>query len=1257
MLIDCYKSTVWHAPHKVDGSGWRVTASATICERLLTELMGAASVSFPFISLFAPLLKISMSQLYRHLLAGVMSLSALGAWAQPVAPATEPYALRLAVGDVVPPANAAAWLREPATPPADAWQGRVYRLLQFTHLPTEAQRAQLSRAGVVLFDYLPLNAYTASLPATLPHALLANVGLRSVTPMPSHWKLAGALAQGTVPAHARRAGSQLEVVLSYHPALTAAQATEALRSAGFQPAGQNDFAHQLTAVIPEAAVDRLAALPWVSTVEAGPGPDATNNFRGRTDHRANALATDYGAGRHYDGRGVTVGHFDAGAIGAHIDFQGRLNMSSSTPTLDDHAAHTAGTIMGAGNLEPRNRGQAVGAFNFYQYFNGTINTQTPADYANRQVRVTSNSYITPTAVGYNTSARTMDQQMRQLPFLLHVFAAGNEGTANFNYGAGPGWGNIGPGYTQSKNQLAVGAVDYRDVLAGFSSRGPAIDGRIKPEVCGVGVAVTSAINGNAYDTYQGTSMATPGVSGVTAQLIGAYRSLNNTAEAPGALIKAVLMNTAEDLGNPGPDFRYGYGRINGLRAVRVLEGGTYFRDTLSQGQTRTFTIPGQAGKRQLRVMLYWNDFEAATNARPNLVNNLDLLGYVGAAGSSTPIQPWILDHRATVAQLNATAVQGRDSINNAEQITIDNPTGSSYSFTVSGRAVPQGPQGFWLTYSYIDEGVELTYPLGGEGFVPGETEVLRWDAADSSQPFLVQYGTDNGTSVTYRTIATNMPGTARSVDWLVPNTTVGRVRIRVTRGTVMSESPATFSIAALPTNLRSEYRCATESKLTWTASVGATSYTVYRLGAFYMDSVTTVTTPFAVLPGVGSGSVQWLAVRARGANGLLSRRTRAMYQPAGARDCPGPPQVAFFPNRSIVCPGSTVQLADSTQSYPTSWLWSVSPSAGVTFVNGTLATSQHPRVQFTNLGIYTVTLTATNSYGSTANTSQVTVSYGLPLAFSEAFMNTQSMFPPAGWQVVNPSSNYTWQLSPSAIRAPDNTNRRLPMAPNFSDPLRGAEDYLVTPPLNIGGSTSPELTFAVAYRPASLGSQDGLRVEASTDCGLTFQPTSYIKSGINLATVATPITTSYFPTSATHWRRETVDLSPFLNAALPASQPQTVLVRFVNFNGYSNNLYLSDVAVAGRVVSTTARSNSGADLFTAHPVPFGNRLQVALRPAVTGPATLQLLDALGREVRHVALAPQPGIRQVELDTEALPVGVYVLRLSSSGGTQQVKVVK
>lgn len=1191
---------------------------------------------------------------YRLALAFSTALLAWPAAAQPVAPAAAPYTLRLAVGDVLPPANAAEWLRQPATA---VGQGKEFRLLQFFQLPTPAQHETLRHLGVLLYDYLPTNAYTASLPAGLRHDKLAGLGLRSVMPMPGSWKLAGPLAQGEVPAHARRGAGRVEVALHYYPALTAAQAKAALLGGEYEVTEQNDFAHQLRVVLSETAVQRLANLPWVSSVELAPAPGQPENFRGRTDHRANVLAVDYGAGRHYDGRGVTVGHGDDGLIGPHIDFQGRVDNTTAGPNGGTHGDHVAGIIMGAGNLDPRVRGQAVGAFNFYQTYPNNW-TQAPANYASatRKVRVTNSSYGDGNNTGYTSNTRTVDQQMRQLPFLLHVFSSGNSGTSNYNYGAGAGWGNITGGHKMGKNVLTVGNVDYRDVLESSSSRGPANDGRIKPDICAVGTNVQSTVNPNIYEVMTGTSMACPGVAGVSAQLVGAYRNLNNGAEAPAALLKAALMNTADDLGNPGPDFKFGYGRINALRAVRVLEGHTYYRDTLAQGQSRTYVLPVPPGKRQLRVMLHWTDMEAAVNARPALVNNLDLTG-VDAADPTTTLRPFILDHRPTVAQLNANAVQGRDSINNVEQIIVESPGGAvgRYTFTVTGRRVPLGRQGYWLTYSLVDRGVELTYPIGGEGFVPGEIEALRWDAPDSSQPFALDYSTNNGS--TWLPITASVLGTNRTYDWLVPaGLTSGQMRVRVRQGAFTSQSAATFTAAPLPTSITTDYRCLTDTRLSWTASAGATSYTVYRLGAMYMDSVTTVTGTSAVVNGLTATAGNWFAVCGRGANGLRTRRTLAINQPPTLRNCQAAPQAQFAASTLITCPTSTVRLADGSQGIPNNWAWSISPSAGVTFVGGTSATSQSPQVQFAIAGTYSITLTATNAFGTNTvtRTNYITVTNGAPTPFAENFLGlTPATFPPAGWQVINPTSNFTWQLSASPVTGPDSQPRSVPMCNNLSDPLVGAQDYLITPALNLGGLTIPELRFALAYQQFSATDNDGLRVDISTDCGATFQPTGYLRNGAALATVATASQARFVPTTAAQWHTEVVNLSSFRTTAAV----QSVLLRFVNINDNGNNVYITNVGVAEQTIMGAASGHDLAYALTAAPVPFGSRLTATLNAPKAGHATLHLLDALGREVLHQSLTLRPGTQSAELNTGNLATGIYLLRLTGAAGTAQLRVVK
>ncbi len=138
--------------------------------------------------------------------------------------------------------------------------------------------------------------------------------------------------------------------------------------------------------------------------------------------------------------------------------------------------------------------------------------------------------------------------------VVPVVAAGNEG---------PGASTVHcPG--DEVNSLTVGATDSSDIIAWFSSRGPVtLDGQtyIKPDVSAPGVSVTSTLPGGGYAAWDGTSMATPHVSGTAALM------LENNPDLSPAEVKQTLEDTARDLGVSGKDNDYGSGRINAYEAV------------------------------------------------------------------------------------------------------------------------------------------------------------------------------------------------------------------------------------------------------------------------------------------------------------------------------------------------------------------------------------------------------------------------------------------------------------------------------------------------------------------------------------------------------------------------------------------------------------------------------------------------------------------------------------------------------------------
>ena len=130
--------------------------------------------------------------------------------------------------------------------------------------------------------------------------------------------------------------------------------------------------------------------------------------------------------------------------------------------------------------------------------------------------------------------------------------------------------------------FSVGATDFTDRAAGFSGGRtqvirssryiPSEDLPLyysKPEVTAPGVAVRSCTPGRKYETWNGTSMAAPHVSGALALILAAtgIRAIPSGRRA--YLLQDLLISSVEELGEAGRDHRFGFGRINTLRAVAM----------------------------------------------------------------------------------------------------------------------------------------------------------------------------------------------------------------------------------------------------------------------------------------------------------------------------------------------------------------------------------------------------------------------------------------------------------------------------------------------------------------------------------------------------------------------------------------------------------------------------------------------------------------------------------------------------------------
>ncbi|MBL0342033.1 MAG: S8 family serine peptidase [Bacteroidetes bacterium] len=817
------------------------------------------------------------------------------------------YDLTLKSGSIQVTPNLEQFIANQEIQANELFGGKYFRIIQFNDIPSSGQKAALENAGIKLTAYLPNYAYTATINQYAAVASLRAAGARAVLSFQPELKMNNRLRSGDLPDWAVTNKKYIDLVVRYYKGLAADPVVAAILNSGHELIRRYDYSSWIEIRVEISRINEVAALPFVCGVEPIAPPSTPDDEKARSLHRSNVINTYSPMGRHYDGTGVSAALGDDGTVGPHIDYQGRIDQSNAAVNNGTHGDMTTGILMGAGNIDPTIRGMGTGAF-IYIYDIGGYNhvLNSPTTNQTLGVMVTSTSY-SQGCNDYSVDTQTGDQILNQNPTLLHVYSAGNNGTGDCQYGAGANWGNITGGYKQGKNVIACGNLNYLDALENSSSRGPSEDGRIKPDICANGIDQLSTDGPNDYQVGGGTSAACPGVAGIVTQLHQAFRELNGGTNAEGALIKACLLNTAEDLGNSGPDFKFGWGRVNAYRAVKTLEDNRYLSDVISQGATNNHTITVPANTKQLKLMVYWCDVEGDPLAAKALVNDLNM---IVTDPTSTSYNPWILDFAPNPAALNTVAIRGIDDRNNMEQVTINDPAAGSYSIDINGFLIPQGPQKYYIVYEFVTEELEITYPIGYEGFVPGETETIRWDAYGNTGTFNLEYSTDLGSS--WNSISANVPAIQRYYNWAVPNTVTGQALVKISRAGFSGQSAEAFSIIGLPANILVDWACPDSIRLTWDPVTNATGYEVSQLGSAYMDSVGYSNTTSIILTGINPTLDYWFSVKAITPDNTKGRRANAIFKGPGVFSCPIAVDASI--NQLVSPAGSLQNCQDLTSS-------------------------------------------------------------------------------------------------------------------------------------------------------------------------------------------------------------------------------------------------------------------------------------------------------------------------------------------------------
>ena len=300
--------------------------------------------------------------------------------------------------------------------------------------------------------------------------------------------------------------------------------------------------------------------------------------------------------------------------------------------------------------------------------------------------------------------------------------------ADFEYlvdGTVEGFGTIGQ-RGSCKNIFTIGSVTdavsrrgLRDIgvasLSGFSCAGPTDDGRIKPDLVANGENLTSSSSKSDLDTSvkRGTSMSSPNACG-SALLLQDYYDDHFPGEAMlTSMLKGVMIHTADGLGNPGPDYRFGWSLLNTESAAALIKDHADSPSTHRMIENQlTATIASRSdpvvsnGIDPIRVTLSWTDppgtnITAHDSRTSVLVNdlNLKLTSPDGATRYLPYIMPWV--GVWTDNLLDDDATTGVNTIDNSEQVYLATPPAAgTYTITIDhAGSLRMGPQNYALVVS------------------------------------------------------------------------------------------------------------------------------------------------------------------------------------------------------------------------------------------------------------------------------------------------------------------------------------------------------------------------------------------------------------------------------------------------------------------------------------------------------------------------------------------------------------------------------
>ncbi len=1046
--------------------------------------------------------------------------------------------------------------------------GIYYRLLSFDHLLTSNEELSLNQMGIEIVEYIPDRNYLTRIRPNSTRENIPIKGLLACMQLKPSYKLSSSLLYG---GSCDEVNGRSRLVMQFFEDIGVGSFKDHLEQAGLLV--EDVFAYDQIAYV-QATPDELSWLSrqaFVKFIDCRAQPGVPEDREGRNLHRVNAIASNIKENIFLDGSGVKVMVRDDGFVGPHIDFQGRIQQDVYND-IGNHGDGVSGVLTGAGNYDPLVQGMAPGANLYILNYQPDFLDKTLDYHQQHGVVITNSSYSNGCNAGYTIEAQVVDKQLYENRELLHVFSAGNSNNVDCGYGAGNQWGNVTGGHKIGKNALTVANLKLDGTLETSSSRGPTKDGRMKPEISARGTNELSTDQDNGTQVFGGTSAASPGVAGVCALLYQAYKNLHGGANPESALIKAAVMNTATDIGTPGPDYQFGFGVVNAYRAYKLLAAGNYVKKSIQHGQSLEFKVTVPKGTVLAKFMLYWPEQQSSLLSSKALINDLDV---VVTNPKGTELKPWVLNPTPNPTSLAAGASLGIDTLNNVEQVSINSPEEGEYLIRITGKSIPTQTQDFYFLFEMDDQALRLSHPIGGEKFNITEFTQIQFTAygTDSISAFLT---TDGGHNWSF--LGSKQSG-SRLMDIYLPNNiSSDSCMIEIRQGSAVQRS-GFFTVTNGVQGFKFSKYCPNELELSWVGA-GKDSFQIYQLGKAYMDPIAISKDTRITLPNESPNSKKWFSIAGFKAT-ALSRRELAIASPDTMIAC------GFIRDLSLkVSPDNQPRYYSCGTSYllPAFLVINRGPSemndvriniqsdSGLVSQDFQLVLAPYDTigVQFTKpvpakgsgTHSYTAWLEQTSDQNPYNDSSVVSVEL-------DALPDQQGLYPikeefqtstlPNDWIMSNQLDNSNWQIV--QVKGKDGLTGKALMHTNPNPVYRKQVLLLTSKTADLSNSVEPYLYFDfVHHQFTTTPYLDSLRIVVKQVCG-TVQREKVLFNGNSeeMRTVDTTSLQNWTPVDSS-WYWMAFDLSEFKGTK--------IVVEFQLFRGQSSRTFLDNFEIREKYPQT-----------------------------------------------------------------------------------------